>query len=67
MRVCVCACVHVSLSLVLSSPVSLGHILTHNIPSIKLWLNAECEDLAAFRLKGAGKPVSTLTQDAEVA
>lgn len=45
LRVCLYVCVCVCLSafpLVLSSPVCLGHILMHNIPSIKLWLNAEC-------------------------
>lgn len=43
LRVCLYVCVRVSaFLLVLSSPVCLGHILMHNIPSIKLWLNAEC-------------------------
>lgn len=36
------ACMRLLSPLVLSSPVCLGHILMHNIPSIKLWLNAEC-------------------------
>lgn len=42
--------------LVLSSLVCLGHILMHNIPSIKLWLNAECArtwQLSGWRGRGS--------------
>ena len=39
---CECMCLSVSLFPVFSLPVCLGHILMHDIPSIKLWLNAEC-------------------------
>lgn len=64
LRACVYVCVRLSaFPLVLPSAVCLGHILMHNIPSIKLWLNAECVRTWQPGSAGAGSR-SARTRDA---